>query len=338
MNSLVYILGAIGAIIIFSTARVKGKKVMGYPKYIPIFIGVAVLAIGLMAGGIIPDLGLGLAPAAVGGTTTGGTTSGTTTPTGVLCGVSSTVTLAAVDAYAPATATGGSHRYRVNGAPAKYVSDGGTFTASACDSIEVLFFNQSATGAYFSKAVTATIPEGRATFTLSDSLYANGTLSIKVDNEDGDLIDGGATNETIVAGDIPSLDIDIQGTFQKAFPHGGVMVVEFNKTALDDVTLAITGLTETAVPDAYAITLATESRVKAYSVPALLSNAKLSGQVVIDADDSVNPGDAGDPVLTFYASNPYVNEDTGAIMTPAVEDEDNVLTYNHVTSSTIHLS
>src|SRR3990167_905145 len=68
---------------------------------------------------------------------------------------SQTITLSATNKYTN-LATGGTHRYSLNGAPALTVSDAGTFTAYVGNSIKVLWMNGS-TSSYFGKPETFTV-------------------------------------------------------------------------------------------------------------------------------------------------------------------------------------
>ena len=258
---------------------------------------------------------------------------------GGICGVEdTTVTISAVDAYTEASA-GTTHRYRVNNGPALTVANAGTFTASPGDVISVLYGNET-DGTYYGFTETETLPCA-GTKTISDKIYRNGTLTVEVFNEEGNLIDG-VENETLANGDVVTLSSKLKGTYQRGFPHGGVIVAEFNGTGtstIDDVIVNFGG-SETSVPGIYAITLGTNARTKAFTVPAILSNQIIEGKIVIDVDDTNNPvgtGD-GDVVLTFYANDYFIDDDnSGAFAGPKVTDEDNVQTFLHTTASTLHI-
>lgn len=245
-----------------------------------------------------------------------------------------TVTLSAQDAYT-ASATGGTHRYRVNGAPASTVSDGGTFTASAGDVIEVLWYN-GATSTYFSARDTYTVPCNQGAPIFSTELVADGTQVIEVFNEEGNLIDSSGENETLGAGDVVTLSANIKGAFQTGLPYGGVMVVEYNTTAYDDV-IADFGGSKVSVPDFYTVS-STGNIARAYSIPAIASNDILRGSMVLDADDTINPAvDNADVTITLYKSNYFINEDTGGSFDgPAVMDEDSAQIYSTTATFTLN--
>jgi len=258
-----------------------------------------------------------------------------------LCPVEdTTVTLSAIDKYT-AVATGGTHRYRINGAPAKTVSDAGTFAASPGDTLEILWYNES-NNVYYGAVDTVVIPCA-GTKTYSAELAKNGTLTISVWNEEGVLIDSAGNNETLAAGDVVSLDMELKGQYQRDIPYGMVAVIEYNKTAIDDVVIAGEAgneLESDAVPQAFSITYGSAAATKAYLFPAVISNAKWKGTITIDADDSVNPGESngGDIKITLYPRDYYINEDNGgAFEGPAAEDEDNALTRDGYFTYTLYV-
>ena len=248
-----------------------------------------------------------------------------------------TVTFAGVDKFT-SVSVGGIHRYRVNGGPALVVADAGTDTLSPGDEVEILFGNESSS-TYFGAVKTETIP-CKGTHTISADMVQNGTLTMRIFNEEGNIIDGINENETVTSGDVVNLALELQGQFQRGFNLGGVIVVEYNKTVIDDVQIQLDGqtVTSTNVPSVYTITLGTDATTKAFLIPALTSNEKFTGTVVIDVDDSNNPADEGDTIISFYPLDYFINDDTGGSFDgPAVEDEDSVQTFQHRTQFTIHL-
>lgn len=299
--------------------------------------------VGLVLFLVLPFMGFNL----LGGLNLGETftvvddTSGQQQPGTTLCAIEdTTVTLSSINAYTEGAA-GGTHRYRVNSGPALTVSDAGTFTASPGNTLSILYGNES-DGTYFGSVANVVVP-CRGTYNPAEDStaykrYQNGTLAIRVFNEEGNLIDTAGENETLANGDIVSLKTELQGTFQRGFPYGGIVVAEYNKTTVDDVQVQLGG-SQTGTPSIYAITLGTDAQTKTFTVPAMLSNQLISGSVVIDADDTNNPPDAGsDVVLTFYPYDYFINDDTGGSFSgPAAEDEDSVQTFGHSTAFTINI-
>lgn len=251
-----------------------------------------------------------------------------------------TVTLSALNKFTQ-VAVGGQHAYKINGAPISRVSDAGTFTASPGDVLEILWGNATSGAAYFSDKSSEPVP-CKGTVTLSRDLMQNGTMTIEVFNEEGNLIDTAGENETLGISDVVTLSAKLKGQYQRGFPYGGVIVAEFNGTGststIDDVVVDFGGK-ETNVPSIYAITLGAQARTKAYAVPPIMSNQILSGSVTIDADEANNPLVGGsDVILTFYPYNYFVNEDTGSSYDgPAVEDEDDAQAYGHTTAFTVQV-
>ncbi len=249
---------------------------------------------------------------------------------------STTITLSATDKY-NASATGGTHAYRINGAPVKTVSDTGTFTASPNDKIDVLFFNADTDGAYFSEVKSFTVPCS-GTKNLFTSLVANGTLTMDLFNRDGDLMNSGVANQSMVAGQTYTLNLRLSAPNNAGFPHGGVIVAEFNNTELKDVVIQTkSGASLKASNPNFFTVSSTDNVFRTYTVPALEDNAELELSVVVESSASVDP--AGDDItLTFYPSNPYIDgRDGGAFKDASVEDEDDARTYDGSSSLTAYI-
>lgn len=250
-------------------------------------------------------------------------------------GVSSgtTVTLSSEDKYS-SVASGGTHRYRLAGATAKTVSDGGTFTASPGQTLQVLLGNASLTS-YFGRVKSFIVPCDTTYSPLEDDntplkTVGNGTLSITVYNRDGDAMSA-TVGETLVAGDNQAIKMKLQGTFEKEFPYGLVAVVETNKSQMDSVKLLTQGgieLATTAIPQTNLPVNGVDSVRTAYIVPEVIGSAEYFYQLNLDADNTINPeSDMGNTTITFYPRNPFINEDEGGIFASAsAEDEDNAVT------------
>lgn len=245
-----------------------------------------------------------------------------------------TVTLSSIGKYT-AISTEGTHRYRVNGAPAKTVSNDGTFEASYGDILDILWMNESKTG-YFSAVDTFTVPCG-GTKTFYTELAKNASLTVNIFNEEGNLEDGVGENETLGTGDVVTLDMNVKGEFEKDFTHGFTLIVEMNKTAMDDIIIADEDGVELAdvdVPAVYTTDFGSDAKAKAYAFPAVISNIKWEGTITIDTDDNTNPQPAinrttlgSNIILTFSANNYYIDDDNkGVYAGPAAEDEDETAT------------
>lgn len=333
---LLILVGAIVSIIaIAKKMDKKNRQLMGWIGGIAAVVGILAMT------GIVPQLnGLNqiIDFGAIGGTTAavGSPTPGSPLVGGKCVGIEdTTVTLSATDMYT-SVGSGGTHRYRINSGATNTVSDGGTFTASPGDTLEIVFENASASGTYFSVLATEVVPcSGTEEFHVE--VVPNGTITIDVFNEEGNLISEGTENETVAAAEVVTLPAKLKGTYQKGIPYGGVIVVEYNGSEFDDVIVNFGG-SEVPTPEVH--TLANVNyETKTYTVPAIMSNAIIEGSIVLDADDTNNPaGNLSDVVLDFRPNNYYFNEDTGASPEgPAVEDEDDTATYGHITSFTIHI-
>jgi hypothetical protein len=316
------------------------KKVAGVSKGIASLVLFVAAFLVLMQSGLLVGVGVSPfdsdddanTPFSVTTTTTSNTPTGGISLPDCVGIEDTTVTLSAEDAYTSAS-TGGTHRYKLNGGPALTISDAGTLTASPGDQLQILWGN--ATSVSYLGDVTTTTVKCAGTHTISKKLYQNGTVTIRVFNEEGNLISD-PENETLTNGDIVNLKIEMQGQFQRGLPWGGVIIAEYNKSTIDDVVIDVGGQ-ETSAPSIYAITLAAESSTKAYTVPPMLSNALLTGTVVVDADDSNDPaGGSDDIILTFYPNDYFINEDTGGSYDgPSIEDEDDVQTFAQTNTFTL---
>lgn len=255
-------------------------------------------------------------------------------PEGTVCAVEdTTVTLSSIDAYT-AAATGGTHRYKVNGAPALTVSNAGTFTASPGDKLSILWLNGSeSTANYFSEVSEYVIPCA-GTKTFSSELYQNGSFNIRIFNEEGNLLDSSGENETLGTGDVVNLDMDLQGQYQRAYHHGLIVVAEYDKNNYTDVQVQLGGM-EVDVPNVFASTN-TSWTAKAYTIPPLIGNDRVSGTLYIEVDSSANPTAIADILLTFYPQDYFVNDDTGGSFDgPAPEDEDDTATRSGTETFTV---
>lgn len=343
-GTLIWILVAVfGLIGVITYAR--GQKVWGFSKHV---VGVSAFALALvlvlMQTGTLAEWGItALSPLAV----SSSTTPAPTNQVGSLCAVEdTTVTLSAQDKYL-STAVGGSHRYRINGASASTVADGGTFTASPGDSLEIMYYNGSLDGTgYYSKVVKTTVP-CKGTFTPTENnepmtLSKNGSLTARIWNTNGVVIDGSATNQTMSAGDSKNLKMEIEGQNQRdTLFYGAVLVVEFNKTSLDDAIISIGGveLSSASVPQSYSATYGSDSVKKAYEFPSLMGIDLKTLSVTLDADDTIDPEvGGGDVILKFYPKNYYIDDKKGGSYEgPSAEDEYNVVTKPVTYTTTVHV-
>lgn len=314
---------AIVAILLFIGVARKMFKDKGTRKNVNLLaIGlVVIIGIGILVPGanflINPiNLGGGDVPLAV--------TPTQLTPSGICAVEDTTITLSSTDMFTSGSA-GTTHRYRINGAPALTLANTGSFTASPYDRLEILWGNETDTN-YFGFAETVTVPcSGTKTFS-TELVQQPGNVTISVFNEEGLLISATANNESLDAGDVVTLEAKLKGQFNRGLPYGGIIIVEYNKTAFDDVIVDFGG-TKVPVPSIYTITKGTVSETKAYSIPAFLSNEILIGSVVIDVT-GMDVASGEEIILQWRANDYFINEDTGGSFDgPAVQDEDDAVTF-----------
>ena len=241
-----------------------------------------------------------------------------------LCAVEdTTVTLSGEDFYT-SVGTGGTHRYKVGNNIASTVSNAGTFTASPGDVLNVLWMNGSETSSsYFSASKSYTVP-CIGTFPVTEKFYRNGTVTIEVYNEEGNLIATTVENETVSSGDVVTLSAKLKGAYQRASPYGGVLIAEYGIPVLDDVIIDFGFPTKVATPSYYTLTNGSQTS-KTYDVPPIFGTESLSGQITIDVDDTRDPTAVQVDVinLTYRAKDYFINQKTGGSYDgPGVEDEE----------------
>lgn len=322
---------AVGLVIgIVAFAKNMKKK----SRQMTAFLGIAMLVIGVLPiMGLVPQLdGLNNLIQLGGETLAAGTTTTVQeTPSGICAVEDTTVTLSALSGGI-GSAAGGTHRYRICNSggctPGLTVSDAGTFTASPGDNLEILFGNDSST-TYYGELLNAKVPcSGTKTF-FAD-VWRNGTLTIRVFNEEANLIDSASEFETLDSGDSVTLDMNVQGAKDYGFPHGGLIVAEWDKNNITDVEVNLGG-SLVNVPTVHTVKNTTFSS-KAYSVGPILSNQKIEGTVYIESKSGVNPDIQADIYLLFYPYDYYVNEEGGGVVSgPAVQDENNNQPLAHIT-------
>ena len=241
-----------------------------------------------------------------------------------------TVTLAGVNAFT-GVATGGAHRYTINGGPAKAVADAGTFTASPGDVLNILWFNVSQTG-YFGKITKETIP-CKGTEIISTELYTNeSTAALDVDffNRDGNKMDEGIANQSMGASDKKIITLRWSGTSETGYPHGATVVFDLNRTAFDDIV--VIGAEKVGTPNSHAVrTTADTTRAFHIDGPIGVEEKEWLVEVTTSATGGVAAVVMSNGVnATFLPENFYIDDDKGgAYAGPAVDDEDNTRTYGN---------
>ncbi len=240
-----------------------------------------------------------------------------TTEAGKICRVEDvTATFSSLEKYSGAN-VGSTHKYRVistvNGERIKgawqSVNDLGTKTLSYGQEVDVVFNDGNTTVYRVLKHYTVPC-QGTVEFAYADSCKNMTSVTIRVFNEEGNLIDSSGENETLDAGDVVTLSGDITGTYEACNPYGYVVCATFSSTKYDDVVLSFQGVgsKKTTVPDF--VTPQAGKKTKCYEAPAVYSNEKVAMSVLIDVDDSNNPGSTDDITLNFYDKNYYFDTDS----------------------------
>lgn len=265
-------------------------------------------------------------------------------PTTAACSYDgNTVTFSSVDAYS-GSASGGVHAWKRSGSSVvNYVSDAGTASLTPYETITILLGNESDTG-YYAEKFNFQVPCAASSELKlngdSPHTYRNGTLTVRIFNEEGNIVDGNGENETLTAGDTPNLKLEVQGQYQRGFPHGFLLVVEYNKSSFDNIVPSFNEFSigpAVTVPTVHTIS-STGRTAKAYELPAMISNTMWTGTLAVDVGDDTTDtvSDTDDPIIYFYAKDYFIDSDNGnAFAGPSIEDEDNTQTFFHTTSSTL---
>lgn len=263
-----------------------------------------------------------------------------------------TVTYSGVDGFTGSSA-GGTHNIR-------FGSDRGSLTTVANDGTQqtshdivmrILWHNTTTTipsDSYFSRLDVITVP-CKGTFRVSTEagalgvgpsdagvLWRNGTLDLQIFDRDSgtDIVGTDSTNATanqsMTTGDVFTLRARLTGEFQRAFPYGGALIVQFNDT-MDDIKVDFGNINPIPTPDFFTVT-AIDKKTKTYEIPPVMGSqppdGEQTGVIIFDASDTIEPamGTGNDPIrFWFYPYDFYQDDDEGGKWKgPAVEDENDV--------------
>lgn len=244
-----------------------------------------------------------------------------------------TVTFSAKDFFDDSINVGGVHQYRICNAGGgcgslKTVANLGTDIVSPGDNLEVLFAQGNASGSivYLNLYKTFKVPD-KGTFEASGETYRNGSITLEVFNEEGNLIDTTVENETLTSGDNPTLTHKIKGTKDRGqYFYGGCMIVEYNSTSYDDVSVNYEGVSlRVSTPEWYTES-STSHTTKTFVVPPFIDNRIISGSVSPKVDANQEPvgiGTGHDILMTLVPNEYRFNGDAKAFeLFNCQEDQD----------------
>lgn len=248
-----------------------------------------------------------------------------------------TVTFQSRDRFDSTITPGSTHQYRVKNPstgqwPSAWtnVNEAGTATIGSNLDFQVVYNtgnNSGSTSTLFYISPPQEYNAGISDQTVSFSQSVrNGSLKLRIFNEEGDLIDSTSTptvNETIGAGDVLTLRGDLQSEFERGLPYGGCAVLEYTADFDDSgMALSFNGVSQKEnVPTHYTLNAAA-NKAKGYSVPPMLSSLDIVNMVIqLDADDTNNPGVEDDIRLTIFPKDYHLDGDDGQYKL-SCEDED----------------
>lgn len=265
----------------------------------------------------------------------------------VITDSSVTVTFSAVDKYDQNIRCLGNHQYSIQGSdgtwnPFVAVANDGTASLGPGTPIRIAWCDANSTAGVTRSFIDVkqTVVGNKATTISFKEAVRNGSLTTRFYNENNDRIQG-TTNYTFGAGDVKTVNGDIESQFERGMPHGGIAVVEFNGSAydLEGMALTIDGQRKAVpVPTFYSLANA-NNKAKAYEVPVILSSGTHQFQVQVDVDDTYNPNTGlGDNIIvTVYPKNWDFNSETGDYRL-GVEDENGAAISPAPTSTTINVN
>jgi len=234
--------------------------------------------------------------------------------------------------FAPTTkATTSYHRLIKNGVDKGLYLDGSTLTVNPGDNVAI-YWAENDTTYYAAKQEFAIPCAGEVTAgEMPDSnaykLYSNGTdITIRVFNTNDGNKNADGTNQTLSAGDVETLEVQLRGKYEEAMsPYGDIIVVcEGNDTVYDDLILGKYP-TET-MPSVHKLANS-DRKAWTYRIPNLISNAQIDTTLVIDVDDTNGPDATSDKtdhdiLVSFYDEDWYQDSSTGLMMFGVETDED----------------
>jgi hypothetical protein len=249
-----------------------------------------------------------------------------------------TMTVTSEDAYAPTTTPGGDERVWINGKDQGKVANSNSITVSPGDSYVVLWVENSST--YYGKVSKGKVPCS-GTLRLHEELYKwvaskSSTTLFNVYNEQGQVgcaaedesSCGTYYNITLDAGDVETVNFEMKGIYKYAMSNPeldgeGIVACKYNKTAFDDIVLEWDGFSNDEVSCPNLITPAAGYLWACFKAPAIASNAKKTGTLTIDVDDTYAPDCDADDIKCFVYDADYdIHSITNEIIHGVEDDQD----------------
>lgn len=224
--------------------------------------------------------------------------------------------------FVPTTkATTSYHRVFKNGVDKGLYADGATLTVNPGDKLAI-YWAENDTTYYaakqeFSVPCAGEVTAGEMPDSNAYKLYFNGTgVTIRAFNTNNGNLNSVTDNQTLAAGDVKTMPLEIEGVYQKAVsPYGKIIaVIEGNKSAYDD--LKIIGGTAVGKPDQFTVRNA-DSQAWAFEISNIMSSATIKDSLLIDVDDTVDPlaadAQADEITISLFDQDWFQNSDTGVM-------------------------
>jgi len=227
------------------------------------------------------------------------------------------------------------HRVFQNNVDIGLKQDETSFTVDVGDKMAVYYAENASTAgaAYYAAKQEFVVPCDGGEVTTSQmpdsnafKLYSGNNISVKVFNEDNGNLNDASDNETLAAGDVITLDVNIDGSFEDAFsPYGKIIyVVDVNGSKYDDIDVVMgdgKSAVKATVPKSYS-SLGSDSDTYAFELPGCVTSCNIDYKLVVDVDDTLDPGTVDDITTTYFDQDWYLNSDSGLMEFGANNDQD----------------
>ena len=178
---------------------------------------------------------------------------------------------------------------------------------------QTLDLNLNASG--YHNAVIKNLLVKADTFPLSTPMNKNASVTITAFNTNNEVIDGAATNQSVTAGQSPSMSIKFNGQSQANTQDMTCILEESNKTAIDSVKgITMAGGTERTIPLNFYTLAGVDSYTKIYDIPALTDSSDVFHSVTVNTATTSGYSLAGSTLkIDCYTKENFEDSATGQL-------------------------
>lgn len=215
----------------------------------------------------------------------------------------------AYDAATPGTALTSTLKGSINGANFATVTSGTTEITPA-DTLVLLVSNSTYHAA---KVDQFTVKVN--SFPIGVAMNKNASVTMTAINSNNVVMNGGAaTNQTVAAGDSPTITLKMKGTAKASTQDMICILDESNKTAVDGSKgITLSGATPVTIPMNF-YSNGANSYLQAVSVAALTSGNEVISTLQVNGDTNTGKTLAGSNIkITCYTKENFVDSNTGKL-------------------------